>query len=904
MLAKYHKSAGCSYLFSRKEESKSASSVLFVQDGKAALSEQARSGAVGTAGSALRGHVYVSVAASIKTVKVQVLLRGTWTAAWRPRKPLYNANGMPLTPVVDGPMEAVKEVASLHVTVYEGPLLRGEHGLPVVLQLPASLPPSVATPVVTIPTSQSAPSANPSAAVPINAKCVYELKVSVTANTLANGIEEKVFTVPVTLMTPSGLRAAYIRNQPRPMIYSNRLNLLVPGTISQDTALISPFSFALSDPLDPSIRTAETSTQPIPIKDSGKLLYDLDVARLHHYIGDAIPFTMAIKPTSIEHQVHSITASLITHIHFHLPKTLATYQRPPSSAIAVRLSTQTFDWGLEGSGLTRRFHFNIPDSVASCPTMPDTPQNRLPFACLHMLRISVRVMNTVLGDSMNRLQTPQPVSAVRVSAIDSLVLDVPVVLVAKGDGTHLWGIPRVPRGWRVGQFVSTAALADSNGSSKQDGQMIITKGAKTNANTAISAEQQNRKSTSGIFGRVFGSSKPNLQQHPKYSADELNQMARDAMKAAFEETELAGRFSGQESPLRETPSKKGSNEKASDRPISPPLTPAPSVIANVIETVAVAEVVENNKPADSLKVMDPSVSDEDADASTQATPPTAISAVLDNEGSASPLWEFQPELDDTTEISNQDDSEEDITDFHRHASDAQNLSAAAEAVAASIIASADKIAIPVAPETPTSPTPEFHSKTLKPSLAAQQALSEKPSPKIDQFARELEQGVDSQGRFLPSNEFSGFYRVLYPYLENLRADEVRLAVGDVVRVSVSYVDGWAKGKNETSGDEGFLPLHCLVSERNAIVEDGRSLGKWFNHVVSQQAELPNDFKFLCHHETRYKLVKSLVTSRSPAMAEIEMPQSAHMNLYQKRVASSWVDAEKCAHCYSQAAPEK
>ncbi|KAJ3226873.1 hypothetical protein HDU81_007071 [Chytriomyces hyalinus] len=877
-------------------------SVLFVQDGKAALSEQARSGAVGTAGSALRGHVYVSVAASIKTVKVQVLLRGSWTAAWRPRKPLYNANGVPLTPLVDGPMEAAKEVASLCVTVYEGPLLRGEHGLPVVLQLPASLPPSVATPVVTIPTSQSALSATPSAAVPISAKCVYELKVSVTANTLASGIEEKIFTVPVTVMTPSGLRAAYIRNQPRPMIYSNRLNLLAPGTISQDTALISPFSFSLSDPLDPSIRTAETSTQPIPIKDSGKLLYDLDVARLHHYIGDAIPFTMAIKPTSIEHQVHSVTASLITHIHFHLPKTLETYQRPPSSAIAVRLSTQTFDWGTEGSGLTRRFYFNIPESVASCPTMPDTPQNRLPFACLHMLRISVRVMNTVLGDSMNKLQTPQPVSAVRVSSIDSLVLDVPLVLVAKGDGTHLWGIPRVPRGWRVGQFVSTAALADSNGPSKQDGQMIITKGAKTSANSTTSAEQQNRKS-GGIFGRVFGSSKPNLQQHPKYSADELNQMARDAMKAAFEENEAAGRFSGQESPARETPSKSGSREKASDRPISPPLTPAHSVIANVIETVAVAEAVENDKVVDSLKAMDPSVSDLDAEASVQVTLPT-ISVVSENEGSASPLWEFQPELDDTAELSNQGDSEEDITDFHRHASDAQNISAAAEAVAASIIASADKIAIPVAtPETPTSPTLEFHSKTLKPSLAAQQTLSEKPSPKIDQFARELEQGIDSQGRFLPSNEFSGFYRVLYPYLENLRADEVRLAVGDIVRVSVSYVDGWAKGKNETSGDEGFLPLHCLVSERNAIVEDGRSLGKWFNHVVSQQAELPNDFKFLCHHETRYKLVKALVTSRSPAMAEIEMPQSAHMNLYQKRVASSWVDAEKCAHCYSQAAPE-
>ncbi|KAJ3233541.1 hypothetical protein HDU81_002226 [Chytriomyces hyalinus] len=882
-------------------------SVLFVQDGKPALSDQSRNGAIGTAGSVLKGHVYVCVGGSIKDVKVScplhgppstgctsvlVQLHGSWTAAWRPRKPLYNANGVLLTPAVDGAMEASKEVASLSLSVYQGSLLRGEHGLPVVLQLPASLPPSISTPTATAVTTSSNVL---SPAVPITAKCAYELNVTVSASTFTNDTEERVFNLPVTVMAPSGLRAAYIRNQPRPLIYSNRLNLLVPGTISQDNASISPFSFALNDPLDPSIRTAQTSAQPIPIKDSGKLLYDLDVARLHHYIGDVIPITMAIKPTSIEHQIHSVTVSLITHIHFHLPKNLAIYKRPPSSAIAVRLATQRFDWGTEGSGFTRRFNFEVPESVASCPTMPDTPQNRLPFACLHMLRISVRVMNTAQGDPLGRLEMPQPVSAVRVSPMDSLVLDVPVVLVAKGDGIHLWGVPRAPRGWRLSKFVSTTAVMDAKGASKQSGQTVSVQGAKKNPASKKTSENQiqNRKSGSGYFGRFFGGVTPSLQQHPKYSADELNKMAREAMAADFVEDDAAGHshqsFSG------EGPSTNDSSHQSMDRPISPPLSPISSTCVGTIQSAGTIEMVDlplaANENGSSIGV-------KEADA---GIPSQLHSMQSENQEATSSAWEFQPELDDTfEETTNQDEQGEMNSDLlgSRGNSDCEEASAT-EATKVSITNKSE-----MGPS--NSPAFEFHSKPLEPSVAAKRAFvahAEKALPKIDQFARELEHGIDAEGRFLPSHDFSGWYRVLYPYLDNLREDEVRLVVGDTVRVTVSYVDGWAKGKNETSGDEGFLPLHCLISERNAIVEDGRALGKWFHQAVSHEAELPNDFKFLCHHETRYKLVKSLVTSQSPAMPQIEMPPSAHINLRQKRATSSWVDAEKCVHCYSQAAPE-
>ncbi|KAI8613256.1 hypothetical protein BC830DRAFT_489303 [Chytriomyces sp. MP71] len=411
----------------KKNIMKLISSVLFVQDGKPAVGLKDPR-AVVTAGSTLRGHTYVSVSSAARNVKVKVRVDGTWKCTWRPRRPVYGEDGRLVGQVVEGTMEARKAVARLSLDVYDGSLLRGEHGLPVAIALPPTLPPSLETPA-------SSAALSP---VPISAKCVYTVTVTVTAHSKEAGSEERSFSLPLTVLAPSGIRAAIIRNQPRPLAHSNRLALLAPGTLPHDAATLSPFTFSDMDPLDPVLRTLTTPVTVVPIKDKGILLYDLDVPRLHHYIGDQIPFTMAIKPRYPIHRIYSVTASLITHIHFKLPSTLAPHTRPPSSAIAVRIFTETFPWPHTPNTpahATHRFHFSLPADMR-CPTLPDTPQNRLPLGCLHMLRVSVRV-ETLAEGGVGRedhavLDAPQPASAVRVSAADALVLDVPVVLVSKG----------------------------------------------------------------------------------------------------------------------------------------------------------------------------------------------------------------------------------------------------------------------------------------------------------------------------------------------------------------------------------------------------------------------------------------------------------------------------------------
>ncbi|KAJ3042130.1 hypothetical protein HDU99_010051, partial [Rhizoclosmatium hyalinum] len=175
----------------------------------------------------------------------------------------------------------------------------------------------------------------------------------------------------------------------------------------------------------------------------------------------------------------------------------------------------------------------------------------------------------------------------------------------------------------------------------------------------------------------------------------------------------------------------------------------------------------------------------------------------------------------------------------------------------------------------------------------------------DQMEKELEHGIDEMGRFLPLDDFAGTYKVIYPYLEKLKDDEIKLSKGDIVEVSVSYVDGWAKGHNLTTREKGFVPLHCLCPELNATIEEGRILGKWFNRSLSHQVEVPSDWKYLCKHETRHLLTKEMLGSYKPVGASggIDMPPAAHIGVGHKRIASTWIEGERCHLCYSQAAPE-
>ncbi|KNC96946.1 hypothetical protein, variant [Spizellomyces punctatus DAOM BR117] len=52
------------------------------------------------------------------------------------------------------------------------------------------------------------------------------------------------------------------------------------------------------------------------------------------------------------------------------------------------------------------------------------------------------------------------------------------------------------------------------------------------------------------------------------------------------------------------------------------------------------------------------------------------------------------------------------------------------------------------------------------------------------------------------------YTVAHDY-EPAADDEVHLRVGDIVRLSLLFNDGWAKGINETTGQHGLLPCACI-----------------------------------------------------------------------------------------------
>lgn len=52
------------------------------------------------------------------------------------------------------------------------------------------------------------------------------------------------------------------------------------------------------------------------------------------------------------------------------------------------------------------------------------------------------------------------------------------------------------------------------------------------------------------------------------------------------------------------------------------------------------------------------------------------------------------------------------------------------------------------------------------------------------------------------------YQVMQDYIPNL-PDELDLRVGDVVLLGCVYADGWGQGHNQTTGEDGALPLGLL-----------------------------------------------------------------------------------------------
>ena len=51
-------------------------------------------------------------------------------------------------------------------------------------------------------------------------------------------------------------------------------------------------------------------------------------------------------------------------------------------------------------------------------------------------------------------------------------------------------------------------------------------------------------------------------------------------------------------------------------------------------------------------------------------------------------------------------------------------------------------------------------------------------------------------------------RALYAYAPG-NADELGMAVGDVIAVSQRHDDGWGEGENETNGQRGMFPLNYV-----------------------------------------------------------------------------------------------
>ncbi|KAJ3068187.1 hypothetical protein HDU98_008664 [Podochytrium sp. JEL0797] len=863
--------------------------ILFIQDGKTSQDKQC----VVESGNLLRGHIYVSLGRTVRGIKVSMKLHGQWECVWRPRPSVYDKDGGIVGgPAVEGTMEATKTVTHVMQDVYEGTLLRGEHGMPGVLHVPVSAPPSLQTP------PRTEKIANLSAPVPMHARCFYHLIV--TATSLENGGDEKSFVIPVTVMAASGLRAAVMRNQPRPLHFSNAARLAVPCSIFSDAPRTSPFSFPRQDPLDPILRTLNPPCEVVPIFDKEQLLYDLDVPRLHHFIGDTIPFTMAMKPKpplSTSSKVYSVTASLIAHVHFQLPPKLFPSQLPPSPAIAIRLHTETYPWemptpdqqtDLSDSQHPRRFHFCLLPETIPCPSLPDTAQNTLPVEILHMLRISVRVSN--FGTEVEKLDQPQPPSAVRLSDLDVLVLDIPVVLVQKGCHIHQWGIPRVPRGWRVGQMVEEIAKSMPVNARRGSDVVVSASGvlveerdespAVSVVGTKTPPSTPQRKSW--FFG---GGGKPGSEakkpKHPKFTAEELKMMAVEAMNGGDVGGVIAvaeGGSGGETPPQKsvDTPPQAESG-RASNASVTEPEASAAEVPDQPVVVVSAPEA-GGDDVSSQIAVENAGLSERRPSAGS-----LAVVSEADSERPVSPQWEIE----------------------HRPDSPTDHISAV-EQEGSRTAPSADLPPSPPATKTP--PTPDFHSKetvdTMETSVKRVKQAPE--AKKVDQMKKQLAHGLDEKGRFLPLTEFSGRYRALYPYMEDLRPDEIKLSVGDLVDVHVSYVDGWAKATNSSTREEGFVPLHCLVSQENAVVEDGRALGKWFDTSISHQVEVPNDWKYLCHHETRYNLMKGMLTQYKPMMgaaAGLEMPSAAHIGIAQKRITSSWIENERCFRCYSSAAPE-
>lgn len=62
---------------------------------------------------------------------------------------------------------------------------------------------------------------------------------------------------------------------------------------------------------------------------------------------------------------------------------------------------------------------------------------------------------------------------------------------------------------------------------------------------------------------------------------------------------------------------------------------------------------------------------------------------------------------------------------------------------------------------------------------------------------------------------TGLYSVITEYMAK-KGDEISLQVDQVVAIKEAFSDKWARGTNVTTGEQGFFPLTCLVSDEKYL----------------------------------------------------------------------------------------
>ncbi|KNC99156.1 uncharacterized protein SPPG_05413 [Spizellomyces punctatus DAOM BR117] len=107
----------------------------------------------------------------------------------------------------------------------------------------------------------------------------------------------------------------------------------------------------------------------------------------------------------------------------------------------------------------------------------------------------------------------------------------------------------------------------------------------------------------------------------------------------------------------------------------------------------------------------------------------------------------------------------------------------------------------------------YRRRSGKPTAATATAATLSASGKRQEEGLIMTQGGSSSSTLGPgtlnvTSVLEKKYVVRHDY-EPAAEDEIKLTVGDRIRLDLLFNDGWAKGTNEDTGKQGLLPVACL-----------------------------------------------------------------------------------------------